>query len=50
MKFKLNSKQLNYALGLAKQRHDAKDESFRNKDVSRFMNDSKDSIWLTSWV
>jgi hypothetical protein len=44
MKFKLNSKQLNYALGLAKQRHDAKDESFRNKDVSRFMNDSKEEL------
>jgi hypothetical protein len=44
MKFKLNKKQLNYALGLAKQRHDAKHESFRNKDVARFMNEKKEEL------
>ena len=44
MKFKLNREQLDYALGLARQRHDAKHESFRNKDVSRFMNDSKETL------
>jgi|TARA_B100000401_G_scaffold201027_1_gene135536 hypothetical protein len=41
MKFKLDKKQLNYALGLAMKRHDAKHSSFRNKDTTRFMNDSK---------
>jgi len=44
MKFKLSKKQLNYALDLAKKRHDAKHESFRNKDVARFMNNSKESL------
>jgi hypothetical protein len=44
MKFKLTKKQLNYALGLAMQRHDAKHTSFRNKDTDRFMNKSKGSL------
>ena len=41
MKYALDNKQLKYALDLAIKRHDAKDESFRNKDVKRFMNNSK---------
>ena len=41
MKFKLNKKQLGYALDLAMRRHDAKHASFRNKDTDRFMNDNK---------
>ena len=44
MKFKLTKKQLNYALSLAMQRHDAKHTSFRNKDTDRFMNESKGSL------
>ena len=44
MKFKLNKKQLNYALELAMKRHDAKDESFRNKDTELFRNDSKSQM------
>ena len=44
MKFKLNKNQLNYALGLAKQRHDAKHESFRNRDIAKFMNESKEEL------
>lgn len=44
MKFKLTKKQLNYALSLAMQRHDAKHTSFRNKDTNRFMNESKGSL------
>ena len=44
MKFKLNKTQLNYALELAKQRHDAKHASFRNKDVARFMNEKKEEL------
>ena len=44
MKFKLTKKQLNYALSLAIQRHDAKHASFRNKDTDRFMNESKGSL------
>ena len=44
MKFKLTKKQLNYALGLAMKRHDAKHASFRNKDTDRFMNESKGSL------
>ena len=42
MKFKLSKRQLRYALELAKLRHDAKHESFRNKDVARFMNEKKE--------
>ena len=38
-KFKLNHEQLDYALDLAMKRHDAKDVSFRNKDVAKFMKD-----------
>jgi len=44
MKFKLNKKQLNYSLSLAKQRHDAKHSSFRNKDVAKFMNEKKEEL------
>ena len=43
-KFKLNHEQLDYALDLAMKRHDAKDVSFRNKDVAKFMNDGKEEM------
>ena len=44
MKYKLSDEQLQYALELAIKRHDAKDESFRNKDTGRFMNESKSKM------
>ena len=44
MKFKLSKKQLEYALDLAVQRHDAKHSSFRNKDVEAFRNESKNKL------
>ncbi len=49
MKFKLNKKQFNYCYKLAKQRHDAKHASFRNKnqimpDDKREMFENKFSV------
>ena len=41
MKFKLNNKQIKYALELAVRRHDATHTSFRNKDTQMFLNENK---------
>lgn len=41
MKIQLNKDQVEKAMELAKKRHDAKDISFRNKDVAVFENEKK---------
>lgn len=44
MKIKLTNKQVTFALSTAIQRHNAKHESFRNKDTEEFLNKSKEEL------
>lgn len=44
MKTKLSTEQLQKALALAMQRHDAKHKSFRNRTTDEFMNAAKESM------
>jgi len=50
MKIKLTDKQLEEALSLAMQRHDAKSKSFRNRTTEEFMNEAKSKLASTAKV
>lgn len=44
MKFKFTDEQMQTALSLAMQRHDAKSNSFRNRTTEEFMNEAKSKL------